>query len=80
MLLGVALTVKGKNEQVYVEYHHCDKCGREYRVYLKTKSATVEEAFQALARMMGNKPEEQDLCFDCQNQVIGNQVMFPMEV
>lgn len=80
MLLGVALTLKGKNETVYVEYHRCDKRGAEYRVYLKSNSASVEEAFRALARTMGNKANEQDLCFNCQNQVIGNQVMMPMEV
>ena len=74
-LLGLAITKKEKEAgTVYVEYHLCDKCGGEYRVYLKSPQG-VEEAFQELAKRLGNKPHEQDLCFNCQNQVIGQQAV-----
>jgi RecB family endonuclease NucS len=72
-LLGLAITKEErKTGTVYVEYHRCDKCGSEYRVYMKS-SQGVEDAFQQLARMFGNKPHEQDICFDCQNNVIAPQ-------
>ena len=79
MLLGVAMTLKGKDETVYVEYHQCDKCLAEYRLYLRSPK-TVEDAFQGLAKMMANKPDREDLCFNCQNQVIADQAMLPIEV
>ncbi len=79
MLLGTAITLKDKNGTIYVEYHQCDKCQAEYRVYLKS-SGSVEEAFQTIAKMLGNKAGETDLCFHCQNQVINTQVMLPMQV
>lgn len=79
MLLGTAITLKNKNETVYVEYHRCDKCGAQYKLYLKSVGS-VEDAFQAIAKMLGNKPDEQDLCFECQNEVIGTQVMLPLGV
>ena len=79
MLLGTALTLRNKNETVYVEFHHCDKCGVQYKLYLKSPGS-VEDAFQTIAKMLGNKENEQDLCFECQNAVIGNQVMMPMQV
>ena len=79
-LLGLAITKRNKGEgTVYVEYHQCDKCGAEYRIYLKSQLG-VEEAFEELAKRMGNKPEERELCFDCQSNVIKNQLMMPMEV
>ena len=79
MLLGVAINLKGKEGTLYVEYHKCDECDAEYRLYFKN-AGTVEEAFQAIARMLGNKPQQQDLCFNCQNHVIGEQVMLPLGV
>ena len=81
-LLGLAIRKADKNDPgktLYVEYHQCDRCGAEYRVYLHS-SKEVEEAFQDLARMMGNKPGEQDLCFNCQSQVITNQSLMPLGV
>jgi len=79
-LIGVALTAENKKlGSLYVEWHRCDKCGAEYRVYFASEQQ-VEEAFQRIAKMLKNKADEQDLCFDCQNQVIGNQVMMPMRV
>ncbi len=79
MLMGVAMTQETKNSTLYVEYRKCDQCNGEYRLYRRS-GGSVEEAFQKLAMMMGNKPDEQDLCFDCQNKVIGNQVMLPIPV
>ncbi len=79
-LLGLAITIKGKGEgSVYVEYHRCEKCGAEYRVYMRSPQS-VEGAFQELARRMGNRPEEQDLCFSCQSGVIVDQMVLPIEV
>ena len=81
-LLGIALTKKDKREKeagtIYVEYHQCDKCGAEYRVYLRSQFE-VEGAFQELAKRLGNKREEADLCFNCQNKVIVDQMMLPLE-
>lgn len=79
VLLGTAMTLKGKDGTVYVEYRQCDKCQSEYRLYYRSPK-TVEEAFQELAKRLGNKPNEQDLCFNCQNLVIGDQIMLPLEV
>lgn len=82
MLLGVALTKEDKTEKagtVYVEYRKCDKCGVEYRLYYRSE-ALVEEAFQLLAKRMGNASRVQDLCFDCQQGVIAHQLMIPLKI
>lgn len=79
-LLGIALTTKSNNEgTVYVEYHRCDQCGHEYRVYLKSPK-DVEEAFKDIAKRLGNGPDKEDLCFNCQNGVIADQPMMPLDV
>jgi len=77
-ILGIAITKQNKNEgTLYVEYRECDKCHSEYRLYFRSEQV-VEEAFQTLAQRLGNKPDEQDLCFNCQNQVMADQVMLPL--
>ena len=81
-LLGLAITKRDKKDpdkMIYVEYHQCDKCGAEYRVYLHS-SKEVEGAYQLLAKMFGNKPGEEDLCYNCQSQVIADQSMMPLGV
>ena len=81
-LLGLAITKrdnKDPDKTIYVEYHQCDKCGAEYRIYLHS-SKEVEDAYQQLAKMFGNKPGEEDLCYKCQSRVIADQSMLPMEV
>ena len=79
-LLGLAMTKEDKKAgTIYVEYHQCDRCRAEYRVYLGSPRK-VEEAFQELAKRMGNKSHEEDLCFNCQSHIIADQVMFPLEV
>lgn len=81
-LLGIAIRKKDKKDPgntLYVEYHRCDRCRAEYRVYLHSQKE-VEEAYQAFAKMFGNKAEEEDLCFNCQSQVIFDQPMMPLEV
>ena len=55
-LLGLAITKRDKKDPykaIYVEYHSCDRCGAEYRVYLCSPKE-VEEAYQELAKMFGN--------------------------
>jgi len=80
MLLGVALTKKDKDTgTLYVEYHLCDKCHAEYRLYFRSPKL-VEGAFQELANRLGNKPDEQDLCFNCQSHVVSDQIKMPLEV
>jgi len=81
-LLGMAISKRDKKDAdktIFVEYHRCDRCGDEYRVYLRSPKE-VEEALQELAKLMGNKPGEQDLCFNCQSHVITDQAMMPLEV
>ena len=81
-LLGLAITKRDKKDPdktIYVEYHQCDKCGAEYRVYLHS-SNEVEKVYQQLAKMFGNKPGEEDLCYNCQSQVIADQPMMPLGV
>ena len=76
-LLGLAISKKDKRDPskvLYVEYHLCDKCGAEYRVYLHSQKE-VEGAYREFAKMFGNKPGEDDLCFNCQSQVIADQPM-----
>lgn len=83
VLVGVFLTknVKEKSDDktLYVEVHKCDQCGGEYKVYLKS-ALIVEDAFQQLAKRMGNLSHQKDLCLDCQTRVILNQPMLPLEV
>ena len=81
-LLGLAIRKADKKDPdktLYVEYHRCDRCGAEYRVYLHSQKE-VEEAYREFSKMFGNKPGEDDLCFNCQSQVIADQPMMPMEV
>jgi len=79
-LLGMAITKAEKGEgSIYVEYHQCAKCCNEYRVYMRSPE-DVEQAFQTLAKRLGNKPEEMDLCFNCQRGVIADQQMLPLGV
>jgi len=79
-LLGLAITKAEKDGgTVYVEYHRCDKCGAEYRVYMRSPQE-VEEAFQTLAKRLGNKPGDMDLCFNCQNGIIVDQLAMPLGV
>ena len=81
-LLGIAIRKQDKKDSrntIYAEYHHCDRCGTEYRVYLRSQKE-AEEAYQAFAKMFGNKAEEKDLCFNCQSQVIFDQSIMPLEV
>ena len=82
VLEGTALTKDTRDKNggsVYVEFHRCDECGMPYKLYLKSPLG-VEDAFQQIAKMLGNRPDKPDLCIDCQNRVIGNQVMMPLEV
>ncbi|MDP2729155.1 MAG: hypothetical protein Q8O55_01575 [Dehalococcoidales bacterium] len=80
MLLGVAITKQDKEGTLYVEYRQCDKCQSEYRLYYRS-GKEVEETFQTLAKRLGNKPNEQDLCFSCQNNIIAGQIiMMPLQV
>ena len=81
-LLGLSIRKADKRDPdktLYVEYHQCDRCGAEYRVYLHSQKE-VEEAYREFSKMFGNKPGEDDLCFNCQSQVIADQPMMPMEV
>ena len=81
-LLGIALRKEDKKDprkNIYVEYHRCDRCGAEYRVYLHSQKE-VEEAYQAFAKMFGNKAEDEDLCWNCQNNAIFDQPKMPLEV
>ena len=81
-LLGLAIRKSDKKDSgktLYVEYHRCDRCGTEYRIYLHSPKE-VEEAYLEFAKMFGNKPGEDDLCFNCQSQVIADQPMMLMEV
>ena len=81
-LLGLAIRKADKRDPskiLYVEYHQCDRCGAEYRVYLHSQKE-VEGVYREFAKMFGNKPGEDDLCFNCQSQVIADQPMMPMEV
>jgi len=81
-LLGLAINKQNKKDPGktrYVEYHRCDRCGAEYRIYLHSPK-DVEEAFQDFAKMFGNKVGEEDLCYNCQSQVIADQPMMPIEV
>ena len=81
-LLGIAIRKqeqKVPGETLYVEYHQCDRCGAEYRVYFHSQKE-IEEAYQAFAKMFGNKVDEEDLCYNCQSKVIFDQPMMPMGV
>jgi hypothetical protein len=80
VLEGTCIT-KNTNDKsggtVYVEYHRCDRCGVQYKLYLKSPLG-VRDAFQQIAKMLGNKNDEQDICLECQNMVSGTQVVLPL--
>ena len=81
-LLGIAIRKQEKKDPratIYVEYHRCDRCDAEYRVYLHSQKE-VEDAYQAFAKMFGNKADEEDLCYNCQSQVVFDQSMMPLGV
>jgi len=74
MILGIAIAIKSQDnaEALYVEYHRCDQCSTEYRVYLHSLQA-VENAYRELAKVLGNPDNTPDLCYNCQEHIIANQ-------
>jgi len=79
MLLGTGITSKSDlpgNPILQVEYHQCDKCGVEFKLYFRHASPDMDKALEAIARKLGNNGHE-DLCFGCQNPQPAEQLVMP---
>jgi len=75
-LLGVGITARSTlagNPTLYVEYHQCDRCGTEFRLYFKT-TKDLEEALVEISKKLGSN-EKEDLCFSCMNTVPADQMI-----
>lgn len=77
-LLGVGITAKtdlaGK-PTLYVEYHRCDKCGAEFRLYFRTEK-DLREALVEIEKKLGSNGTE-DLCYSCRSLVPADQMIIP---
>lgn len=81
MLLGIGITGKSDlpgNPVVSVEYHRCDRCSCEFRLYYKSKS-DLTEAIEQIGKKLGNNWGE-DLCFNCQMPVPVGQLAMPFDL
>ena len=79
-LLGVGIIAKSNlagNPTLYVEYHQCDRCGAEFRLYFKT-AKDLGEALVEISKKVGSNGKE-DLCYSCMNQVPADQMVLPLE-
>lgn len=70
--LGVTGKVKETGGVYFVEYHQCDKCNTEFKIYFKSNKA-LQEAMPLIAQILGNSDE--DLCFTCQSEVPADQMI-----
>ena len=78
-ILGVGLTKAFKLQgtpTVYVEYHLCDKCGTEFRLYYRSPN-DLEEVRSELRNKIDNNGKE-DLCFSCQDPLPSEQLLLPI--
>ena len=75
-LLGVGITAKSNlagKPTVYVEYHQCDRCKAEFRLYFRT-TMDMKEALMEISKRLSSNGKE-DLCFSCMNQVPADQMV-----
>ena len=75
MLLGIGITAKSHlpgNPVLSVEYHQCDKCGAEFRLYFKSKN-DMDSAIAEIGRKLTYK--NGDLCYNCKNPIMEQLVM-----
>ncbi len=78
MIMGIGITGKSDlpgNPVITVEYHQCDKCDIEFKLYYRHKT-DMEEALVEVARKMANNGKE-DLCFNCSNPTPAEQLIMP---
>ncbi len=79
MLLGTGITAKSNlpgNPILSVEYHQCDQCGVEFKLYFRHKTDELVKALEEISRKLGQNGHE-DLCFGCQNPVPSEQLVMP---
>ena len=77
--MGVGITAKSNlagNPTLYVEYHQCDQCGAEFRLYFKT-AKDLGEALVEIAKKMGFNGKE-DLCYSCMSKVPADQMILTL--
>jgi len=82
MLLGVGITGKTAlpgNPVLSTEYHRCDKCGAEFKLYYRSKK-DLDEAVVEIGKKLGGNGHGEDLCFNCQMPVPANQLVLPFEL
>lgn len=79
-VLGVGITAKSNlagNPTVCVEYHECNRCGAEFRIYFKT-AKDLEGAVTEIARQLSSNGKE-DLCHSCMSAVPADQMLMVLE-
>ncbi len=80
-VLGVGITVESKlagNTTAYVEYHRCDRCGTEFRLYFKTEKDLKETLEQIRNIEKGREiacKGREDLCHSCMSRVPADQLV-----
>ena len=78
-VLGIGIT-RAENLQgkptVYVEYHRCDDCGKEFRLYYRSERdlEDVKEELRAKLEKNGGR----DICFLCQDPLPSEQLLLPL--
>lgn len=78
-LIGIAVSFKSELPSLpsfFVEYHECDKCKKEFRLFFKSP-AEKKEAVDILSRRCRTNGKE-DLCFTCQSRSHAEQLVMPV--
>ena len=81
-ILGVAVTKEKNKTCYYVEYHQCDRCGVEYRVYYRSEKNMNETLAHIRNVEVGREIVSQgkeDLCFHCLNATYADQALLLLE-
>lgn len=79
-LLGLGITAKSKlagTPTLYVEYHRCDRCGVEFRLYFRSEK-NLRDALGEISKKLGGNGKE-DLCYLCMSGVPADQMVLSLE-
>ncbi len=77
-ILGIGVTGLVKEAgggAFFVEYHRCDNCETEYKLYFKSEKE-LKDALATLAVKLESMKE--DLCYSCQSEVPEDQMVMSL--